>query len=145
MTLIKILSSLKAIVCHNEIYLLAVSLVISVDSANSCLSDQKTSEIPPDHKSWEKKKPWVFGHKGNPKEYQENTIEGFQSLVGLQADGLETDTFLTNDGQLVLFHDDNAKVKTLATCPFSNCLIAFFDIMFWCLNRNLLLPCKPYI
>ena len=82
-----------------------------MDSSKSCFLDQKTSDIPADHKSWTKQKPWVFGHKGNPKEYQENTIEGFKSLVRLKADGLETDTFLTNDGQLVLFHDNNAKAR----------------------------------
>ena len=79
--------------------------------SQSCFGDKKLSYIPASHSSQSIKKPWVFGHKGNPKEYQENTIEGFQSLVGLQADGLAADTFLTNDGQLVLFHDENAMVN----------------------------------
>ena len=87
-------------------------------SSQSCFGDKKLSYIPASHLSQNKTKPWVFGHKGNPKEYQENTIEGFRSLVGLQADGLAAYTFLTNDGQLVLFHDDNAMVKIL----LSNCL-----------------------
>ena len=98
---------------HIYIYisLFAALLALSVVSSPSCFNDQKLSYIPANHLSQNKTKPWVFGHKGNPKEYQENTIEGFQSLVALKADGLAADTFLTNDGQLVLFRDENALVN----------------------------------
>ena len=57
-----------------------------------------------------KAKPLILGHRGQPRLFQENTIEGIKSLADLGADGFETDIYLTDHGQLVLFHDDNAKV-----------------------------------
>ena len=109
---------------HKSVFLFVASLAVSVVLSQSCFGDKKLSHIPASHLSQNKTKPWVFGHKGNPKEYQENTIEGFLSLITLQADGLAADTFLTNDGQLVLFHDENAMVNFL----LSNCLNLFVDL-----------------
>ena len=54
----------------------------------------------------------VIGHHGNPSKYQENTIDGFKSLKELKADGMEFDTFLTKDEQLVVIHYDNTEVST---------------------------------
>lgn len=67
-------------------------------------------EIPSDHLFHEKAKPLVLGHRGQPRKFQENTIEGIKSVTGLRGDGFETDIYLTDYNQLVLFHDDNAKV-----------------------------------
>ena len=54
----------------------------------------------------------MIGHHGNPSKYQENTIDGFKSLKELKADGMEFDTFLTKDEQLVVIHYDNTEVST---------------------------------
>ena len=59
-----------------------------------------------------KTSPLVIGHRGNPMLYQENTLAGYQSLLDLNVDGFETDIFLTNDKQLVLFHDVNTMKLT---------------------------------
>ena len=47
----------------------------------------------------------IFGHRGVPEEYQENTMAGFKRAVELGLDGVELDVFLTKDNRLVVFHD----------------------------------------
>ena len=77
---------------------------------NLCFN-KTLDDIPSDHLFHSKKKPLIIGHRGIPKVYQENTLEGFTNLVNLGADGFETDIYLTKDNKLVLFHDDNTKVR----------------------------------
>ena len=50
-------------------------------------------------------KPLIFGHRGVPEEYQENTMSGFKRAVELGLEGIELDVFLTKDQRLVVFHD----------------------------------------
>lgn len=47
----------------------------------------------------------IFGHRGVPEEYQENTMSGFRRAVELGLDGVELDVFLSRDNKLVVFHD----------------------------------------
>ena len=74
---------------------------------------RKTKSLPPDHLLSMKTKPLVIGHRGNPRKYQENTLDGFKSLLQTNADGFELDVFLTKDKKLVAFHDENTQVCTL--------------------------------
>jgi glycerophosphoryl diester phosphodiesterase len=60
---------------------------------------------------YKKTKPLVIGHRGNPMKYQENTLDGFKSLLETNADGFEMDIYVTKDDKLVVFHDDNTKVS----------------------------------
>jgi len=87
------------------------SLSIPGQSASipqSCFSQSvKVSSIPETHLYHKKTKPLVIGHHGNPSKFQENTVDGFKSLVELKADGMEFDTFLTKDKKLVVIHYDN--------------------------------------
>ena len=91
------------------------SLSILGQSANipeSCLNQSvKVSSIPENHLYHKKSRPLVIGHHGNPSKFQENTVDGFKSLVGLKADGMELDTFLTKDKKLVVIHYDNTLVS----------------------------------
>ena len=85
----------------------------SASVPSSCF-DQPEAElmsIPNSHLYHKKDKPLVIGHHGNPSKFQENTIDGFKSLAALKADGMELDTFLTKDQQLVVFHFNNTKVR----------------------------------
>ena len=50
----------------------------------------------------------IAGHRGNPAEFTENTLESFKSAVDLGVDMIETDSHTTKDGKLVLMHDDSA-------------------------------------
>ena len=77
--------------------------------ADVCIK-RNTLDIPADHLFHKKTKPLILGHRGQPRKFQENTIEGIKSVAGLGGDGFETDIYLTDYNQLVLFHDDNAKV-----------------------------------
>lgn len=94
---------------------LSVSPCFSIDSLASCFNNKSTNvrPIPSTHLYNKKKeKPLVIGHHGNPSKYQENTIDGFKSLKELKADGMEFDTFLTKDEQLVVIHYDNTEKLT---------------------------------
>lgn len=93
---------------------LSVSPCFAIDSHASCFSKStNVRPIPSTHLYNKKKeKPLVIGHHGNPSKYQENTIDGFKSLKELKADGMEFDTFLTKDEQLVVIHYDNTEKLT---------------------------------
>lgn len=81
---------------------------------SSCFDqpEAKVNSIPASHLYSKKKDPLIIGHHGNPSKFQENTIDGFKSLAALKADGMELDTFLTKDEQLVVFHFDNTQKLT---------------------------------
>jgi glycerophosphoryl diester phosphodiesterase len=49
----------------------------------------------------------IFGHRGNPKSFPENTVAGFESALREGADGFETDLRLLSDNTAILFHDDD--------------------------------------
>lgn len=69
--------------------------------------------IPSEHILHQKTLPLVIGHRGNPRNFQENTLDGFVSLLHTNADGFELDVFLTKDDQLVLFHESNTEVHAI--------------------------------
>ena len=47
----------------------------------------------------------VFGHRGVPEKYPENTIESFKKAIELKYDGIELDIVTTHDNVLVVHHD----------------------------------------
>ena len=58
----------------------------------------------------------VFGHRGSPRRFPENTVASFEEALRAGADGFETDLRLLADQTAVLFHDDEigeAEVETL--------------------------------
>eukprot|EP00794_Sanderia_malayensis_P007182 gene7182-7988_t len=81
--------------------------LLPVASYKPCFN-RNTPDIPSDHFFNTKKKPLIIGHRGQPRKFQENSLESVKSLVDLGADGFEIDIYLTDSGQLVCFHDDNA-------------------------------------
>ena len=59
----------------------------------------------------------VFGHRGSPRRFPENTVASFEEALRAGADGFETDLRLLSDKTAVLFHDDewlDAEIETLA-------------------------------
>lgn len=48
----------------------------------------------------------IFGHRGSPRRFPENTIAAFEEALRAGADGFETDLRLLADNAAVLFHDD---------------------------------------
>jgi glycerophosphoryl diester phosphodiesterase len=59
----------------------------------------------------------VFGHRGSPRRFPENTLASFEEALRSGADGFETDLRLLSDNTAVLFHDDewrDAEIETLA-------------------------------
>jgi len=59
----------------------------------------------------------VFGHRGSPRRFPENSVASFEEALRAGADGFETDLRLLSDNTAVLFHDDEwreAEIETLA-------------------------------
>ena len=59
----------------------------------------------------------VFGHRGSPRRFPENTVASFEEALRAGADGFETDLRLLSDNTAVLFHDDEwreAEIESLA-------------------------------
>ncbi len=52
---------------------------------------------------------FLLGHRGDPKNFAENTLQSFKQCVRKGADGFETDIYLTSDNVLVISHDDTLK------------------------------------
>ena len=50
--------------------------------------------------------PKIIGHRGAPHIAPENTMASFQAAIELGVDGIETDVQLTNDGCLIICHDE---------------------------------------
>jgi glycerophosphoryl diester phosphodiesterase len=48
----------------------------------------------------------IFGHRGSPRRFPENTLESFEEALRTGADGFETDLRMLSDGTAVLYHDD---------------------------------------
>jgi glycerophosphoryl diester phosphodiesterase len=70
----------------------------------------------------------IFGHRGSPRRFAENTVESFEEALRCGADGFETDLRLLADGTAVLFHDDelyDRDVESLTTGDFR-----FYDVRF---------------
>lgn len=65
--------------------------------------------------------PIGFAHRGARAHAPENTLEGFRLAVRLGATGLESDVWLTSDGEAVLDHDGvvrrGLRKHPIASCP----------------------------
>jgi len=65
--------------------------------------------------------PIGFGHRGARANAPENTLESFRLAVRLGATGLESDIWLTSDGEAVLDHDGvvrrGLRRRSIARCP----------------------------
>lgn len=61
--------------------------------------------------------PKVIGHRGAAASAPENTLESFRRAALLGADGVELDAKLTQDGTVVVMHDDRLDRTTNGTGP----------------------------
>jgi glycerophosphoryl diester phosphodiesterase len=55
------------------------------------------------------------GHRGNPAEHPENTMDSFRSAIELGCDMVECDVHLTTDGELAVIHDHTLERTTNGT------------------------------
>jgi glycerophosphoryl diester phosphodiesterase len=55
--------------------------------------------------------PIAFAHRGARAHAPENTIEAFQLALRLGANGLESDVWITADGEIVLDHDGVVRIR----------------------------------
>ena len=55
----------------------------------------------------------IFGHRGSPRRFRENTVESFEGALREGADGFETDLRRLSDGTAVLFHDDEVNGRPI--------------------------------
>ncbi|TPR39225.1 glycerophosphodiester phosphodiesterase family protein [Apilactobacillus micheneri] len=54
----------------------------------------------------------IFGHRGFPAEYPENSIQGFRYAINHHIDGIEFDVHLTKDNVPVIIHDEKINRTT---------------------------------
>ncbi|WP_071461247.1 glycerophosphodiester phosphodiesterase [Bacillus massilinigeriensis] len=57
----------------------------------------------------------IFAHRGYAAAYPENTMISFQEAEKARADGIELDVQMTNDGELVVIHDEKVDRTTNGT------------------------------
>lgn len=55
----------------------------------------------------------IFGHRGSPRRFPENTIASFDEALRAGADGFETDLRLLSDRTAILYHDDELADTTI--------------------------------
>jgi glycerophosphoryl diester phosphodiesterase len=55
----------------------------------------------------------IFGHRGSPKRFPENTTASFDEAIRAGADGFETDLRLLSDQTAILYHDDELADATI--------------------------------
>jgi glycerophosphoryl diester phosphodiesterase len=55
----------------------------------------------------------IFGHRGSPARFPENTLASFDDALRAGADGFETDLRLLSDKTAVLYHDDELDDDTI--------------------------------
>jgi glycerophosphoryl diester phosphodiesterase len=58
------------------------------------------------------KTPSIIGHRGNPSQAPENSIEGYLTAVQNGATEVETDIYLTKDGEIIIMHDNTLNRTT---------------------------------
>jgi len=63
----------------------------------------------------------IFGHRGSPKRFPENTLASFDDCLRAGADGFETDLRLLFDRTAVLFHDDELDEAEIESLTFTQC------------------------
>lgn len=70
------------------------------------------------------RKPMIIGHRGAKGLAPENTLAAFQTAVDLGIDGVEFDIQRTQDGQLIVFHDEDVERTTDGSGPVENMTLA---------------------
>jgi glycerophosphoryl diester phosphodiesterase len=63
----------------------------------------------------------IFGHRGSPKRFPENTLASFDETLRSGADGFETDLRLLFDRTAVLYHDDELDETEIESLTFTQC------------------------
>ena len=61
----------------------------------------------------------IFGHRGLPNVYEENTFKSLNKALEI-CDFVETDVRITKDGELVLYHDTTIQTKQIEECTLSD-------------------------
>ena len=63
----------------------------------------------------------IYGHRGSPRRFKENTLAAFEETLRAGADGFETDLRLLSDRTAVLFHDDELQEEEIESLTLTEC------------------------
>jgi len=63
----------------------------------------------------------IYGHRGSPMRFPENTLASFEETIRAGADGFETDLRLLFDGTAVLYHDGELLREEIETLTLPQC------------------------
>ena len=70
---------------------------------------RKSARMPDEEILGDFARPLLFGHRGMPSLYPENTMASFRAACDAGIPGIELDVHLTKDGRLIVFHDDTTE------------------------------------
>src|ERR1051325_10631886 len=71
----------------------------------------------------------IFGHRGSPRRFRENTVASFEETLRAGADGFETDLRLLCDDTAVLFHDDEVNDVACETLTSKELIADQLDVL----------------
>jgi len=71
----------------------------------------------------------IFGHRGAPRRFRENTAASFEEALRVGADGFETDLRLLDDETAVLFHDDEINDVACETMTAQDLVAEQLDVL----------------
>ena len=63
----------------------------------------------------------IYGHRGSPRRFPENTLASFDECLRGGADGFETDLRLLFDRTAVLYHDDELDEAEIESLTYTQC------------------------
>src|SRR5437016_2216042 len=63
----------------------------------------------------------IFGHRGSPRRFPENTLASFEEALRSGADGFETDLRYLADRVAVLYHDDEREEREIESFTSDEC------------------------
>lgn len=70
----------------------------------------------------------IFGHRGSPRRFAENTLASFEEALRAGADGFETDLRLLSDQVPVLYHDDEMGADEIESLSSTDVLARGYSI-----------------
>src|SRR6266566_599330 len=91
-------------------------ILFGIDFCSDCFEQRTTASANPQER-YVTDRFLVFGHRGSPRRFPENTVASFEEALRCGAGGFETVLRLLSDKTAILFHDDewqDAEIETLA-------------------------------
>lgn len=98
-------------ILHSALIIASLTMAVTMTSCNTTPSDKRAEQIVSEIQNPKSKNVLVISHRGDWRNYPENSIPAIESVIRMGVDMVEIDVALTADSVLVLMHD-----KTIDRC-----------------------------